>query len=615
MVARFSLIQNPAREREGGRRSVQKERGEGERGKLCRFTSTMTMAMPRFVCCMAIVVIMTMTMYQEDEVLAQTTNMSDNERGPNDCEEIREQLDAVMAVKDAACTEVCAMNELLDENVRERCGCIDDNPALEDEMTLGNEAPYAGAEVEELRNALCVTTLADKLEWQENSDVVEITDTSLTMVVTEDVVLYTLCHTACSSSCGVNGVVTPINEDMLVVNDGMRTPASSFFNETGELWTSDEVMVVNVLGTEDGTDVSVQMIVWSPVYDGASTTVRFDARLVDGSDVDDVDADEDDSLAHSPEGDRRRRRRRRLQQTQRATVARGAASRRVTSARMSGVTSIPRADVVSRSSISRASVNTATTDTIACEQCEVQGFICEPTPSPPPPPPPSPPPSPPPPAFEIDGDIFIDRDEERLRGVRSVTGSVIISGASVTNLDFLSSLETIGGWVLMERVLRLATLDGLKSLTSINRDFIIRDNSNLITMDGLSNLQTVGGGLYVQTNAKLTSLDGLGSLESVFNLSIVGNAAITTLDGLRGLKRIQGNLVIVSNPVLESLDGLGSLESIGGSLELLDNFALTSLDGLSSLERVGFGCLPIRPDLLASAPQNVYKVCNATQLP
>ena len=113
--------------------------------------------------------------------------------------------------------------------------------------------------------------------------------------------LYTPCHTACSSSCGVSGVFTPIYEDMLVVNDGMRTPALSFFNKTtGELWTSDEVMVVNVLGTEDGTDVSVQMIVWSPVYDGASTTVRFDARLVDGSDVDDVDADEDDPLAPSP---------------------------------------------------------------------------------------------------------------------------------------------------------------------------------------------------------------------------------------------------------------------------------------------------------------------------
>ena len=264
--------------------------------------------MARFV---AIGIIIVTIMCVESVVLAQTAESNVNEGGVNDCEDLRQQLDTVTAVKEAACAEVCAMDELLDESLRERCGCHDDAPMVEDDEGLTpEETAYGGAEDSALRSALCATALADALEWQEDADVVEITDTSLTMVVTEDVVLYTLCHTACSSSCGVEHSVSDVSiyEDELVCDGGERTPVSSFFNVTNEMfWMYEDAMVVNVLGTEDddGTEMSVKMVVWNPVYDEATSTVRFDARLASGSE--DVMDDDESHLSPSPEGDRRRR--------------------------------------------------------------------------------------------------------------------------------------------------------------------------------------------------------------------------------------------------------------------------------------------------------------------
>ena len=219
-----------------------------------------------------------------------------------------EQLGDDMAV---LCAAVCSLGEVHDEGVRARCDC--DAPATEEEDKEDDERPLlteteyneAVADAEDaLRDAICNIALGDVLEWQEDADVVEITDTSLTMAVTEDVVLYTLCHTACSSSCGVEHNVSDVSiyEDKLVVNGAERTPASFFFNGTSALWASNNSVVVNVLGTEDGRrDVSVKMEVWNPSYDEAGNTVRFDARLAESDDMSDE--------SPSPEGDDRRRRR------------------------------------------------------------------------------------------------------------------------------------------------------------------------------------------------------------------------------------------------------------------------------------------------------------------
>ena len=273
-----------------------------------RLACTMKMVVTRFVIC----IIITITMSVKGNVWAQTIDMSVDERKPSECGDLRQQLDTVTAVKEAACVEVCAMEDLLDGKMRERCGCEDHDV---------DSAPDMGEEDDAMRSALCSTALADMIQWHEDADLVEITNSSLTMTVTEDVVLYTLCHTACSPLCGVKHNVSDVSiyESELVVTDGMRTPVSSFFDGTSELWMSEEAVLVNVLGTADdnGTEVSVKMVVWSPVYDEASNAVRFDARPVNG--LEDIIMDYEASLSPpSPGGDRRRRRL--LQQTQGAEI-------------------------------------------------------------------------------------------------------------------------------------------------------------------------------------------------------------------------------------------------------------------------------------------------------
>ena len=309
------------------------------------------------------------------------------------------------------------MEVLPDESLRERCGCQtttqpegdedededededdddDEDVDVENKQLVQQVAEYE-SENSALRNALCATALADALEWQEDADVVEITDTSLTMSVTEDVVLYTLCHTACSSSCGIYGRLAPIYEDQLVCDGGVRTPVSTFFNGTGALWSATEEIVMNVLGTEeDGAEVSVKMVVWNPVHDDANSTVRFDARFANDGDM---HAEGDELPPPAPEGDRRSRRRRRRRRhltqqqtsrgtdTRRAAVSRSATSRRVSTARVTSVASMRRADVVSRASVSQTQtrLNTAARAPDACGTCKNAGFICEAIPAPLPP--------------------------------------------------------------------------------------------------------------------------------------------------------------------------------------------------------------------------------------
>ena len=449
------------------------------------------------------------------------------------------------------------MEVLPDESLRERCGCQtttqpegdEDEDEDEDEDVENKQLVQQVAEYESensaLRNALCATALADALEWQEDADVVEITDTSLTMVVTEDVVLYTLCHTACSSSCGVEHSVSDVSiyEDELVCDGGERTPVSSFFNVTNEMfWMYEDAMVVNVLGTEDddGTEMSVKMVVWNPVYDEATSTVRFDARLASGSE--DVMDDDESHLSPSPEGDRRRRRRR-LQQARRATttyVSRNELSRKVSSARVSGVRRTGSGSTTSRLAVARDAANSVTstrsspapvsrssptqassTDFLrrptaffprTCQQCVEQGFICELI-------------SAPDwsdrigvqPGLIIDGNVTIQRasDGEQFRGVSGISGDVLITGSHGTNLDFFSDLVTVGGNLIIERITTLTNLDGLSNLAIVGGNLVISRSNELQNLDGLSSLRIVRGDVIIERIAKLSSLDGLRSLDSV----------------------------------------------------------------------------------------------------
>src|SRR5690606_39831565 len=64
----------------------------------------------------------------------------------------------------------------------------------------------------------------------------------------------------------------------------------------------------------------------------------------------------------------------------------------------------------------------------------------------------------------------------------------------------------------------------------------ISNNSNLTNLNGLSNLTSVGGYLYIGSNSNLTNLDGLSNLTSVgADLAIQSNSSLTDISGLQNI--------------------------------------------------------------------------------
>ena len=88
---------------------------------------------------------------------------------------------------------------------------------------------------------------------------------------------------------------------------------------------------------------------------------------------------------------------------------------------------------------------------------------------------------------------------------------------------------------------------------------VVAPNS-ITDLNGLANLTTVGGALDIISNDSLTNLDGLSHLKSVGgNLFIDDNFSLTNLDGLSSLTSVGGDLEVSHNTVLSEFSGLYAL--------------------------------------------------------
>jgi hypothetical protein len=137
-----------------------------------------------------------------------------------------------------------------------------------------------------------------------------------------------------------------------------------------------------------------------------------------------------------------------------------------------------------------------------------------------------------------------------------LTGVVQISGEDILNLDSLSVLDTINGYLF------------------------ICGNDNLSSLNGLNNLKTIQGDLTI------------GGIECS------GNNALMSLEGLNGLRSVSQTIQIWDNPDLLTLSGLDSLISIGQTLWIYFNMSLKNLHGLESLNSAGSVNIDINYSLL-----------------
>lgn len=81
----------------------------------------------------------------------------------------------------------------------------------------------------------------------------------------------------------------------------------------------------------------------------------------------------------------------------------------------------------------------------------------------------------------------------------TITGYLVISGADITDLQPLSSLTSVGGFLYIANNTLLANLDGLSALAAVGGDLYIVSNASLSEYCGLYTLLDVGGltGNYV----------------------------------------------------------------------------------------------------------------------
>ena len=169
----------------------------------------------------------------------------------------------------------------------------------------------------------------------------------------------------------------------------------------------------------------------------------------------------------------------------------------------------------------------------------------------------------------------------------SITGSLTISGADITDLSPLSGLTSVGGDLRVRNNDALTNVDGLSGITSIGQDLEVFNNAALSNVDGLNGITSVGAWLTIQKNDMLTNVDGLNGITSIEGWLIVqNNGMLTNVDGLSGITSVGGGLGVYINAALSNVDGLSGITSVGGFLEVEEN-ALTNVDGLSGITSVG----------------------------
>lgn len=180
----------------------------------------------------------------------------------------------------------------------------------------------------------------------------------------------------------------------------------------------------------------------------------------------------------------------------------------------------------------------------------------------------------------------------------SVTGNVNIielTPGAIQNLDGLSELTLIGGFLQIENTTTLTNINGLSNLTSIGSDppappvtgfLAIEKNRALTNVDGLSSLTYIGGPFFLMDNNALTNLDGLSNLTEIdHGLNFQRNQALTNIDGLFQITSLGqvGFLILIGNPALTNIDGLSNITAVIGALEISNNPSLTNINGLSKV--------------------------------
>ena len=207
-------------------------------------------------------------------------------------------------------------------------------------------------------------------------------------------------------------------------------------------------------------------------------------------------------------------------------------------------------------------------------------------------------------------------DNELTEGINKINGNVSIiqevdeNGTPVdpiTDLSVFSAIDTIVGYIKVERTSRLGTLSkvetadngtitytGFASLDTLGGDFDVgnsdeeRGNSGLDSLGYFRDLKGIGGDFYVEENDNLIFLGTFPKLESIgSDYEITYNENLISLGFFNILQSVGGNFSVRFNDNLQNLGTFPKLESIGSDYEIAYNENLISLGFFNVLQSIG----------------------------
>jgi hypothetical protein len=190
--------------------------------------------------------------------------------------------------------------------------------------------------------------------------------------------------------------------------------------------------------------------------------------------------------------------------------------------------------------------------------------------------------------------ILTADDIAALAGVTRITGDLIVSDTSLSNVNGLESLVCVDGNVYVGNNMSWSStcwLDGLCNLRRIGGTLTVEFNETAAHVPlpgiGLYALEEAEGGVVISANY-ITSLVGLGNLARIGGIGLVldFNGMLDNPEGLTSLTTIDGDLRLVGSE-LRNLDGLSSLTELTGSIRMEGTSLLNDLNGLSGLTEVG----------------------------
>ena len=142
-----------------------------------------------------------------------------------------------------------------------------------------------------------------------------------------------------------------------------------------------------------------------------------------------------------------------------------------------------------------------------------------------------------------------------------INGNLKINGAAIINLNGLSTITNVTGYVGVYDTTQLQNFTGLENLTTIGMSLDVEGNPGLINTIGLTGLTNVGTEIQIANNPLLQNINSLS------NVTTTG-----------------GGIWIVNNPQLQSFNGLQNILQIGGDVEIRNNALLNDITALENID-------------------------------